>query len=253
MRGPNRFLCLALVALAGCRSESAVTSAPPPVVIYVAASAKSAVEEIAKKFQTETGFSVEVSPGSSSRLAKQIVEGGPADIFISADQVNADLVKAKGLVAERRNLLGNRLAVVTPADSKLTLKTLTDLGGAGVTRLALALEKVPAGEYARQALRKAGAWEQVKDKLVGGEDVRATLAFVEQGADAGIVYRTDVFGNSKVKTAFEVDAALHQPIEYPLVLLQRGNGTEPARRFYAYLASEPAAEVFRRVQFVVLK
>jgi molybdate transport system substrate-binding protein len=194
------------------------------VKIFVAASTKEVVDTIAKQFQAETGTVVEVSPGPSSKLSKQIVEGGPADLFLSADQANADYLAEKDLVAQRRNLLGNRLVVVVPADSPIKIDKLEDLARDAVKQLALALEKVPAGEYARQALKKAGVWQRVEGKIVGGEDVRATLAFVERGASAGIVYFTDPIGDSKVRVALEIGPDLHRPIEYLLVLIKR----EPA-------------------------
>jgi molybdate transport system substrate-binding protein len=220
--------------------------------VYAAASTKDAVETIAKQFQAETGVAVEVSPGPSSKLAKQILEGAPADLFLSADQANADDLEQNHLVAQRRNLLGNRLVVAVPSDSKLALSKLTDLARGDVTEVALALEKVPAGEYARQALRKAGVWDEIVGKVIGGEDVRATLAFVERGASCGIVYSTDTIGDSKVRVAFEIDPALHAPIEYPLVLVERAMMSPDAARLYEYLASEKAAEVFRAARFQII-
>jgi molybdate transport system substrate-binding protein len=253
MQRHSLLLGVVFFAFAGCGSETPPSQPARSLTIYVAASTKEAVEEIAKTFQAETGVRVEVSPGPSSRLAKQIVGGGPADLFLSADQANADYLEEKQLVAKRRNLLANRLVVVTPADSQLKLSKLGDLAEKTIKQLALAMEKVPAGEYAREALGKAGVWEQVKDKVIGGDDVRATLAFVERGADAGIVYKTDALGSSKVRIAFEIDPALHKPIEYPLVLIRREADHEAAEEFYQYLASEQVAEAFRRAQFVVLK
>lgn len=230
----------------------AAPAADDALKAYVAASTKEAVDTIAQQFTKDTGIAVEVSPGASSKLAKQIVEGGPADLFLSADQANADFLAEKQLIAKRRNLLGNRLVVVTPADSKLMIGSLADLASGDVKELALALEKVPAGEYGRQALRKTGVWERVEGKVVGGEDVRATLAFVERGASAGIVYLTDTIGNSKVRVAFEVDAALHAPIEYPLVLIKREPMNPNAVKFFDHLSSEKAAQVFRAAKFQVV-
>lgn len=237
-------LCLAPFARAGAESAT--------LKIYAAASTKDAVETIAKQFQSETGIVVEVSPGPSSKLAKQIVEGAPADLFLSADQANADYLEQNHLVAQRRNLLGNRLVVAVPSDSKVTLSKLTDLASDDVKEVALALEKVPAGEYARQALRKAGVWDKILGKVIGGEDVRATLAFVERGASCGIVYFTDTIGDSKVRIAFEIDPALHAPIEYPLVLVKREEANPDATRLYEYLVSEKAAQVFRAGQFQII-
>jgi molybdate transport system substrate-binding protein len=223
------------------------------VKIYVAASTKDAVDDIVRAFTAATGLEVEVSPGSSTKLAKQILEGAPADLFLSADQANAGELEKKGLVSKRRNLLGNRLVVVVPSGSATSVRALGDLANPEVRQLALALDPVPAGAYAREALRKAGVWERVESKVIGGEDVRATLAFVEQGADAGIVYVTDAMASSKVRVAFEIDSGLHRPIEYPLVLTTNGAKREGALRLYEHLSSEEAAEVFRKARFQVLR
>ena len=195
---------------------------------------------------------MEVSPGPSSKLAKQIVEGAPADLFLSADQANADYLGEKGMIAQRRDLLGNRLVVVVPADSSIAVSRLADLARADVKQLALAVEKVPAGEYAREALRAVGVWQSVEGKVVGGEDVRATLAFVERGASAGIVYATDPMGNSKVRVALHIDSALHRPVRYPLVLVKRASANPGAAKLYEYMTSEAAKAEFRRAGFEVL-
>jgi molybdate transport system substrate-binding protein len=237
-------LCLAPASSAGTEGAS--------LKIYAAASTKDAVETIAKQFQGETGILVEVSPGPSSKLAKQIVEGAPADLFLSADQANADYLERNHLVDRRRKLLGNRLVVAVPSDGEVALSRLADLARDDVKEVALALEKVPAGEYARQALRKAGVWDAIAGKVIGGEDVRATLAFVERGASCGIVYATDTVGDSKVRVALEIDPALHAPIEYPLVLVKREGAGSDATRLYEYLASEKAAPVFRAARFQII-
>jgi molybdate transport system substrate-binding protein len=242
-------LCVALFLAPPARAGTEGVS----LKIYAAASTKDAVEKIAEQFESETGVAVEVSPGPSSKLAKQIVEGAPADLFLSADQANADYLEQNHLVARRRNLLGNRLVVAVPSDGKVALSKLDDLARNDVKEVALALEKVPAGEYARQALRQAGVWEKIVGKVIGGEDVRATLAFVERGASCGIVYFTDTIGDSNVRVAFEIDPALHAPIEYPLVLVKREKTSPDATRLYEYLASEKAAQVFRAAQFRIIR
>jgi len=222
------------------------------VIVFAAASTKEAVEQAARDFQGQTDTPVEVSLGPSSGLAKQIEQGASADLFLSADQASADYLAAKQLVSERRNLLTNRLVVVVPADSDVGVRELRDLADPRIRRLALAEPKVPAGEYARQALRKAGVWDKVEGRVVGGIDVRATLQFVARGeAEAGFVYRTDALGQSKVRVAVEVEPGLHDPIRYPLVLLRREPIREAARRFYEYLGSEKAAGVFEHAGFGV--
>jgi molybdate transport system substrate-binding protein len=222
------------------------------VTVFAAASTKEAIEQVARDFQGEHGIPVEVSLGPSSGLAKQIEQGASADLFLSADQASADYLAAKQHVSERRNLLTNRLVVVVPTASDVGVKALPDLADPRIRRLALAEPKVPAGEYARQALRKAGVWDQVESRVVGGIDVRATLQFVARGeAEAGLVYHTDALDRTRVRVAVKVDPGLHDPIRYPLVLLRHEPMKEAARHFYDYLGSEKAAAVFARAGFGV--
>jgi molybdate transport system substrate-binding protein len=220
--------------------------------VFAAASTKEAIEQVARDFQGDNSTPVEVSLGPSSGLAKQIEQGASADLFLSADQASADYLAAKQLVSARRNLLTNRLVVVVPTAFDVGVRELRDLADPRIRRLALAEPKVPAGEYARQALRKAGVWGKVEDRVVGGIDVRATLQFVARGeAEAGLVYRTDALGQTRVRVAVEVEPGLHDPIHYPLVLLRREPVKQAARRFYDYLGSEKAAGVFERAGFGV--
>jgi len=246
-------VALPALAAAGALAAAHVASAAAPLRVYAAASTKEAMEAVGREFTKDTGIPVEVSPGPSSKLAKQIVEGGPAELFLSADQASADYLAEKQLVERRRNLLGNRLVVVAPAASTLVLQSLADLARAEVAEIALALEKVPAGEYAREALRRAGVWERVEGKVIGGEDVRAVIAFVQRGAATGFVYVTDTAGNSRVRTVLEVDPALHRPIEYALVLVRRAPARPEAVRLYDFLLSDKAADVFRAAKFAVLR
>src|SRR5207253_3639381 len=110
--------------------------------------------------------------------------------------------------------------------------------------------QIPAGAYARDALRHAGIWDRLQDRVIEGGDVRQALAYVDRGeADAGIVYATDVMGSSKVQIVLEVDSRLHTPIRYPLILI-RGEHERPAGRgFYDFLGSPEAEDVFRKAGF----
>ncbi len=140
-----------------------------------------------------------------------------------------------------------------PAKSTARLQSLDELAGPEITRLALAGAQVPAGTYAREALTHAGIWDRLRDRVIEGGDVRQVLAYVDrEEAEAGIVYATDVIGSSKVRVAQEVDSRLHAPIRYPLVLIRREQEGPSARRFYDYLASPEAGEVFRDAGFGVL-
>ena len=246
----NRCLLL-LVVLTTLTADATAADA---VHVYAAASTKDVVEEIGRAFKDETGVAVEVTPAASSILAKQIDKGADADLFLSADEDWADFLSDRKLVEKRRDLLGNRLAVVTPADSKLKPGELADLADPAVKQLALGGPAVPAGRYARQALEKAGVWDKVKDRVVEAGDVRAALAYVVKGeVEAGVVYATDARGaGDKVRTAFLVPDDLHKPIRYPLALLRRDSVNPDAKRFYDYLAGDKAAAVFRKAGFTVL-
>lgn len=223
------------------------------VHVYAAASTKDVVEEIARAFKDETGIAVDVSPAGSSTLAKQIEKGADADLFLSADEDWADYLSDRKFVEKRRDLLGNQLVVVTPADSKLRMGELADVAASSVQQLAVGGPAVPAGRYARQALEKAGVWDKVKDRVVEAGDVRAALALVVKGeADAGVVYVTDAkAAGDKVRTAFVVPDDLHKPIRYPLVLLRTDSIKPEARKFYEFLAGDKAAALFRKAGFTV--
>jgi len=144
-------LGLSFCLLAGCSA-----SKNEPVMVFAAASTRDALTSILADFQAQTGTTVELNPGPSSTLARQIEQGADADLFLSADQAWADYLSERGLVANSRSLLTNRLVVVTPAASPLDVPSLAALDTPNVSRLALAGSAVPAGRYAREALVKAG-------------------------------------------------------------------------------------------------
>ena len=236
-----------LLGLTGCASK------PQSINIFAAVSTKEALEQTARDFEAQTGTRVKCSFAASSTLARQIEQGADADLFLSADERWADDLAEKGLVAERRDLLANRLVVVTPAEHPLKLRRLADLSGEEVKHLALALDPVPAGHYAREALKKAGVWEQVKERVREAGDVRATLMLAARGeAEAAIVYATDAAVTDKVAVALEVPEDLHPPIRYPLVLVRRRGSSPSARALYDFLGSETAQTHFRKAGFQVV-
>jgi molybdate transport system substrate-binding protein len=236
----------------GCGDRKAEVP-PSAIAVFAAASTQEVIEEIGRRFEAETGVGVRCNPAASSTLARQIEQGADADLFLSADEKWADYLAERDLVRERRDLLANRLVVVTPADSPLKIRRLGDLGGAGVRHLALALPAVPAGRYARSALEADGVWGRVKDRVLDAGNVRAALTYVARGeAEAGFVYATDAATTPRVRVALQVPEDLHPPIRYPLVLVRRDPERPGARRFYDYLGGEPARAVFRGAGFEVL-
>src|SRR5215470_16569379 len=175
-------------------------------LIFAAASLKNALDEVAAQWQRESGKKVTISYAASNTLIKQIEQGAPADIFVSADLDWMDYGQQKDLIKPdtRSNLLGNRLVLVAPKDSNLSTTIAPGFNLAALLkdgRLAMAsVDAVPAGKYGKAALEKLGAWDGVKDKVAQAENVRATLALVSRGeAPLGIVYATDAKSDPKVK------------------------------------------------------
>ena len=246
---------LLALALAGC-GPAADDGRKRRVSVLAAASTRDAVRELADAFSREHGVEVQLSADDSSKLATQIVHGAPADLFLSANEQWAEHVKEQGLAAEVHPLLGNALVLVVPKGNPAGIARPADLTGAAVKRVAVAGPTVPAGIYAREALRNLHLWDRLteQEKIVSGENVRVTLAYVERGeAEAGIVYASDARISDRVETAYPFPAATHQPIRYPLVLLKAGADSEPARTLYEYLQSPRAAEVFRKHGFTWLR
>ena len=224
------------------------------VLLFAAASATSALDDIKAQFSKDSGVAVQTSYAASSTLAQQILHGAEADLFLSADVKWADYLAQRDQVVRQQDLLGNRLVIVVPADSKLEVKKPEDLLAAGIEHVALGEpQSVPAGIYARQALTRLGLWEQLKGKVAAAEDVRHALAYVETGAaEAGIVYATDAAISKKVKAVYGIPEKLTGPVRYPLALLKHGERSAAAQAFYRYLSSPAAAKVFQKYGFTVL-
>ncbi|PPD14689.1 MAG: molybdate ABC transporter substrate-binding protein [Methylobacterium sp.] len=247
-------LALSLAAFAGFAFPAGAQSPGP--VIFAAASLKTALDEIATLWTRETGQPApRLSYAGSNALARQIEQGAPADLFLSADLDWMDALAAKALIRPetRVNLLANRIAIVAPADSKaaLTLQSGADLAGAlAGGRLATAnVDSVPAGKYAKAAFEKLGLWAGVKDRLAQAENVRAALLLVARGeAPLGVVYTTDAAAEPKVRIVATFPEDSHPPILYPVALLK--DSTHPlAPRFLDFLKGPAARAVFERNGF----
>lgn len=229
-------------------------AAAAEVNVLAAASLSDALVEVGKNYARTSPDSARFSFGSSSALARQIKEGVPADVFISADEAKMNDVSGAGLVlaGSRRLLLGNTLVVIVHAERGADVRRPEDLASPGVRRLALGeVSSVPAGIYARKYLEAARLWDQVRNKILGTDNVRATLAAVESGnADAGMVYRTDALQSKNVRVVWTVAGPLAPDIVYPVAVLRDAADTEAARRFVAYLDSDEAWKVWRRFGFI---
>lgn len=254
-----RGIFIALVLGAGLgTAASAAEPGSRPLTVLAAASLTNVLGELGGEFTKALGIEVRFSFAASSTLARQIESGAPADAFVSADQEWMDYLEQRGLIQKstRHDLLGNRLALIAPADSTVELEIEREfalVAALGGGRLSTGdPDNVPVGRYARSALTSLGVWNEVADRLVRAEDVRTALAFVARGeAPLGIVYATDARIEKKVRLVGLFPEDSHPRITYPMALTT-GAGPD-AVRFADFLASDASRAVFERYGFVVLR
>lgn len=229
------------------------------VLVFAAASLKNALDEAIAAYGAATGAKVTASYAASSALAKQIEQGAPAHLFISADLDWMDYLQERDLIVPetRKNLLGNSLVLVAGKDSKVGEATIGqgfDLAALlGDGRLAVGdVKAVPAGKYAKAALEALGAWGGVQDKLAQAENVRAALALVARGeAPLGIVYRTDAASDPSVRIVGTFPVGSHPPIVYPAAVTKAGEGGG-APDFLRFLLGAAARSAFERQGFTTV-
>jgi len=223
--------------------------------VSAAASLTDALKEIAAPYEKQSGDKLIFNFAASSALARQIQEGAPADVFLSADEAKMDQLEKAGLLAPgtRHPLLSNTLAIVVEKAGNVKIAAAADLAGPAVKKLALGEpSSVPAGVYAKAYLEKLGLWAQVQPKVVPTENVRAALAAVESGnVEAGIVYQTDAVISAKVRIAYAVPVAEGPAISYPVAVIRASSQPEAARKFAEYLGSDAAKAVFQKFGFII--
>jgi len=236
-------------------APAAATTGP---VVFAAASMKTALDAVAASWKPESGKAPSIVYASSAVLAKQIEQGAPADIFISADLQWMDYLDKAKLIKSgtRRNLLGNALVLIEPADASTTLKIAPgfDLAGAtGDGKIAVCtIASCPGGIYAKQALEKLGVFEKVEPKLAQADNIRNALTLVSRGeAKYGIVYATDAKADPKVKVVGIFPEATHAPIVYPVALVETSKNPDAAS-FLAYLSSQAATKILKGQGFTIL-
>ena len=226
------------------------------LTVHAAASLTDAMKEIGAAYEKESGDKLQFNFGASNTLARQIEEGAPADLFLSADEAKMEGLEKKGLLlaGTRRSLLSNSLVIVVAADARLAPKAASDLTKPEYKKIALGEpQTVPAGIYAREFLQKLGLWDAVREKVVPTESVRAALAAVESGnVEAGFVYKTDALISKKVKIAVEIPVADGPSISYPLAVLKASPQPERAKKLAEYLAGPAARLVFEKFGFIVV-
>jgi molybdate transport system substrate-binding protein len=228
------------------------------LVVFAAASMKNALDEIDAAYTARSGVRISASYAASSTLAKQIEQGAPADVFVSADSDWMDYAIDKGAInkSTRVNLLGNTIVLIAPSDSgidNITIGPGFDLAKlAGDGKIATGdVKAVPVGKYARAALQKLGAWQAAEPKFAMAESVRAALTLVARGEAAlGIVYSTDAKVERSVKIVGTFPAETHPPIIYPVAATTNAN--PETANYLAFLRSAPAKSIVEKYGFKFL-
>ena len=247
--------CSGALMVAAVFMLAVAPAAAADLLVFAAASLKEGLDAAGAQFQQTSGQRMVASYASSSVLAKQIENGAPADVFISADLDWMDYAEKRNLLnaGSRFNLLRNRLVLIAAADSKLQVRiepgfALAKLLGDG--RLAMAdPDSVPAGKYGKAALEKLGVWASVESKIARGDNVRTALNFVARGeAPLGIVYQTDAYAEKKVRTVAQFPRETHPAIIYPVaVVASSKHPSVPA--FVAFLKGSDARAIFEKYGF----
>jgi molybdate transport system substrate-binding protein len=223
--------------------------------ISAAASLTDALEEIYAEYQNESNDVINFNFAASGTLQKQILEGAPCDLFISASKGHMDGLADESLIVpeSRKDLLGNALTLIAVAE-KADAVSVDKLTSAEIEHIAIGEpESVPAGNYAKQALESLGIWDAVQDKLILAKDVRQVLNYVDIGdADCGFVYRSDAALMETGVVVTDLPEDSHSPIVYPAALIAGSEQEAAAQAFYDYLQSDYAKGVFESYGFTVL-
>jgi len=245
-----------LLVVGGCAAQDTTPQAPvKPTIelnISAAASLTDAAKELEQLYKEEhPEVKLVYNLAASGTLQKQIEEGAPADVFISAGKKQMDALQEGGFIVNdsRQNLLGNELVLIAPKDSKI--ETFDDLATDKAAKISIGTpETVPAGKYAQEALITLKLWEPIQPKLVMAKDVRQVLTYVEsENVDAGLVYRSDTIGSEKTRIAAAAPADSHSPIVYPMAIVAASQQQEAAQEFVTFLTGEKAKIVFEKYGF----
>ena len=250
-------LGLGLLCLAMSASLPAAEVEQPQIVVFAAASLTDALQEASTAYERTVQVTIKSSFDSSSVLARQIEAGAPADVFFSADTAWMDYLQSRDLIqpSSRKNVLGNRLVLIAPAQSQIQLKIAPHFPLAtalGNGHLATGdPDSVPVGRYARSALTTLGVWHEIAPRLARAENVRVALLYVARGeAPLGIVYASDALADKRVRVVDTFPADTHEPIVYPIALTK--SAKSQAAGFVAYLTGPQGHDIFVKYGFTVL-
>ncbi|TAK37177.1 MAG: molybdate ABC transporter substrate-binding protein [Chloroflexota bacterium] len=257
MRSWSLVIGLALVAAAvllGCQAQAAVGRANAgPITVAAAADLQFAFREIGDAFQQETGRKVIFTFGSTGVLAQQIGGGAPIDVFAAANVQFVDELRTRGLILAdtQQPYAQGRIVLATNKKSRLAVHTLSDLVRPEIKWVAIANpEHAPYGRAAQQALQSAGVWEQVKSKLVLGENISQTMQYVQTGnADIGIIALS--VANVPELEWVLIDQNLHAPLNQSMAVVSSTKHEQTAREFVQFVNGPSGRPIMKKYGFVL--
>lgn len=243
------------LVMSGCSSNEGskkqnAGSVKVELTISAAASLQDAINEIKTAYEKENAnVKINLNLGASGALQQQISQGAPVDLFFSAAEDKFEKLKDEKLIEKGINLIGNEIVLVVPKESNQSINEFEDLPK--VKKIAIGTpETVPAGQYGKETLENIGIWKDSEENLVYAKDVRQVLTYVEtENVDAGIVYKTDALTSEKIKITATATEDTHTPINYPVGVIKESSHLEEANKFYEYLQTKEAMEIFVKYGF----
>ncbi|HHY72499.1 MAG TPA: molybdate ABC transporter substrate-binding protein [Bacillus bacterium] len=225
------------------------------LTISAAASLTDALNEMKQTYENEhKSVHLLFNFNGSGKLALQIEQGAPVDVFLSADQKRMDELEDKSLILadSRQDFTGNKLVLIGSKDKDYGIASFTEINPSSLSHIAVGdPESVPVGTYTKEIITKLGKWDEIESKVVLAKDVRQVLTYVESGnADIGFVYLSDALTSDKVKVLAEADASLHTPIIYPAAVTADSKHQEEAKQFIEFLQSDAGQNILERHGFV---
>ncbi|WGV62346.1 molybdate ABC transporter substrate-binding protein [Brevibacillus brevis] len=236
-------------------SEPAKTDAAKvELMISAAASLTDALNELKTQYETEhPGTTLTFNFGGSGKLATQITQGAPSDVFLSASKKDMDGLEEQQLIAKdtRQDFTKNSLVLIAGNKSAVAISSFEELNNAAIKYIAVGEpETVPAGRYAKETLDTLKMWDSLSAQMVFGSDVRQVLTFVESGnADVGIVYSSDAAASKDVKILATAKPEWHKPIVYPGAVVSASKNQDAAKAFLAYLTSDKGKAILQKYGF----
>lgn len=237
------------------KTENAQQQVPQAeLMVSAAASLTDALNELKTSFEAENpDTTLTFNFGSSGKLATQIAQGAPSDVFLSASQKDMDGLDEKQLIVKdtRQDFTGNALVLVAGKDSTLAISSFEELNKPEIKHIAVGEpETVPAGRYAKESLETLKLWDSLSGRMVFGSDVRQVLTFVESGnAEVGIVYSSDAAISKDVKVLATAKPEWHKPIVYPGAVVSASQHQDAAKAFLAYLTSDKGKAILQKYGF----